>query len=795
MMIACVSPAEYNLNETISTVKYANRARNIKNRAEINEVEVGWDDVDYLQRTISKLRIEMSSLKSERGGGEIGMDAIVEEDGRASRRRALMDGATPKEIADRYHELTKGNAKLNEDLIAARAANGSNLSREAFAEAVEPIVEEYERSISALESQLSLTKAALSHQEDEMLDLERRVEEEVRANEASVLLIGELKSRVARIGEREATTEAYVRDLESKLKDYDDLDASHGTAVSDMRKEITKNREHAEETEKYIKELEVRHSKSENLATSLKRQIEVLERDLERREGAYQDLESRLSLLHTSGDHKLLLAEIDERDRRLLELERSLDDLQAKKDNSEKEGVRLEQVAGDEKEQRLELERRLKSVQRASTVASNSQPATPTTSSVLIPGATAGVALDATLLVRLKDLQSTYEATLAELASANEKYSSSLQEIQQLNAQIEEAKLVQSEDGDLVPSPTSPNFATLSSPSLPQDDYDTESPVVPLSVGQTATNGSPGRSPRARRSMPLSPQHRLSFLGRGQSAGHHKPSLSQELSSSSVSQFSSNRASSPSTGATYGQLPERTYDQMKNEVMKLQEALNDREEEILMLERKLGQMKSLDSTNGLTESPTSTDLLPAFSFPPRADSVTSRPLTLSRSESNEINLSPQTREAFTALKTDMANSEGGMEEGSSVRLDGIMRSMARKESAHRDSVELLNANLSALRKQHEDLTQLSKDQVNNMSSEIAGLRQQLDGRPEEGELHLKLKHMEDDLRQKAEELEQTREQSRSALSAATNTMQEGKSQLERIVRGVINSWCQITNVL
>jgi len=35
-MIACVSPAESNYEETLSTIKYASRARNIKNKPIIN---------------------------------------------------------------------------------------------------------------------------------------------------------------------------------------------------------------------------------------------------------------------------------------------------------------------------------------------------------------------------------------------------------------------------------------------------------------------------------------------------------------------------------------------------------------------------------------------------------------------------------------------------------------------------------------------------------------------------------------------------------------------------------------
>ena len=37
MMVACLSPADDNYDETISTLRYANRAKNIKNKPKINE--------------------------------------------------------------------------------------------------------------------------------------------------------------------------------------------------------------------------------------------------------------------------------------------------------------------------------------------------------------------------------------------------------------------------------------------------------------------------------------------------------------------------------------------------------------------------------------------------------------------------------------------------------------------------------------------------------------------------------------------------------------------------------------
>ncbi|CAJ0651106.1 5467_t:CDS:2 [Entrophospora sp. SA101] len=41
LMIACVSPTAFNIHETHNTIKYANRARNIKNTVSLNQEETG----------------------------------------------------------------------------------------------------------------------------------------------------------------------------------------------------------------------------------------------------------------------------------------------------------------------------------------------------------------------------------------------------------------------------------------------------------------------------------------------------------------------------------------------------------------------------------------------------------------------------------------------------------------------------------------------------------------------------------------------------------------------------------
>ena len=56
-MIANFGPADYNFEETISTLRYANRAKNIKNKAIVNE-----DPKDAMLRQMQE---ELETLKKQ----------------------------------------------------------------------------------------------------------------------------------------------------------------------------------------------------------------------------------------------------------------------------------------------------------------------------------------------------------------------------------------------------------------------------------------------------------------------------------------------------------------------------------------------------------------------------------------------------------------------------------------------------------------------------------------------------------------------------------------------------------
>lgn len=64
IMIATISPANSQYEETINTLKYANRAKNIKMRVEPNKKMV-YLHISAYKNIISDLRDEITALKSQ----------------------------------------------------------------------------------------------------------------------------------------------------------------------------------------------------------------------------------------------------------------------------------------------------------------------------------------------------------------------------------------------------------------------------------------------------------------------------------------------------------------------------------------------------------------------------------------------------------------------------------------------------------------------------------------------------------------------------------------------------------
>ncbi|KAJ3192683.1 hypothetical protein HK101_006136 [Irineochytrium annulatum] len=64
LMIACISPTESDLPETLNTLKYANRAHKVRNLTSLTKEMFGEDEVAHLKEVIHRLREENKQLKA-----------------------------------------------------------------------------------------------------------------------------------------------------------------------------------------------------------------------------------------------------------------------------------------------------------------------------------------------------------------------------------------------------------------------------------------------------------------------------------------------------------------------------------------------------------------------------------------------------------------------------------------------------------------------------------------------------------------------------------------------------------
>ncbi|XP_063053107.1 kinesin-like protein KIF21A isoform X2 [Engraulis encrasicolus] len=76
VMIACISPSDRDFMETLNTLKYANRARNIKNKVVVNQDKAS-QQISALRTEIARLQIELMEYRTgKRMVGEDGMESI-----------------------------------------------------------------------------------------------------------------------------------------------------------------------------------------------------------------------------------------------------------------------------------------------------------------------------------------------------------------------------------------------------------------------------------------------------------------------------------------------------------------------------------------------------------------------------------------------------------------------------------------------------------------------------------------------------------------------------------------------
>ena len=287
-MVACVTPAVFHLSETLNTVTYAQRARAIQSKPEIQQTHEETDKqaaIDRLRAEVGFLRDQIRHAEHNTGRAVDGHDRIGARGRENELQSQLMD------MQENYNALSQRHAKLISEISKSRdsedadtpilnEAIGDNASERikrsnSFAEAVEQVVLEYEKTIQSLEQSLSQTRASLASSESTLLEKETRIA-------YMDTIQKQMQSRITKYMEREANNDSYTRDLEDKMEGASSQEDRKDTMINELRKEIARVRDSEGNAEEYISTLEERLAEAEQDQEIMQREIDRLEHVVER---------------------------------------------------------------------------------------------------------------------------------------------------------------------------------------------------------------------------------------------------------------------------------------------------------------------------------------------------------------------------------------------------------------------------------------------------------------------------------------------------------------------------------
>lgn len=343
LMIACVSPVEYNISETINTLQYASRARAIKNKAEVNEHEPGWDDINHLQSLVIKLRRDLRGARAEHSSSASQSSLEPSAVGNTSTRRSALlqhDTHETQELVrqqqDRLAEITqemamlrldnarlaqrvqRQSASLLQDFAAGDPSDEEQKGKDSFLASAEPVILEYEKSIDVLTGQINLLKAALGHSEDVILDLEQNNSmQESSVTEKNQLIEqmsseqADLRALVTQLSDREATGAEYASELEVRLQEAEEKQRATEETLSSVKKDVTRLQQAEQQNESYIQEIEARLAQSD---TDLAKAKETIDEGEARLAYDRSTAEALRSLDSSKQDRQLLLDELAARE-------------------------------------------------------------------------------------------------------------------------------------------------------------------------------------------------------------------------------------------------------------------------------------------------------------------------------------------------------------------------------------------------------------------------------------------------------------------------------------------------
>jgi len=317
LMIACVSPSGSNTDESLNTLRYANRAKNIQNKAVIN--------MDAGSKLIAELREQLKGMAAEylraRSFVVDGVDldpegTIFTEDVlkaiaggsdvklNLSDKTAAANVKSPKKVkgekskgekSDASSVVTPGTAATKDSTVAATSSGSVNRPSTAQSTTSDATVGEYEQKLTKAKEEIKKLRRALEKSDDRVLESKRQLEwleEELKVTKEEVSALAALEKS------SEADSDDSNSNVSALTEDFGDM-----PRLSQETYETVKNI-YEEKLVQMTFELKEREDERDNIAMTLYRHESDSQRlfyvkntltdDLTRKEELIADLKTEL---------------------------------------------------------------------------------------------------------------------------------------------------------------------------------------------------------------------------------------------------------------------------------------------------------------------------------------------------------------------------------------------------------------------------------------------------------------------------------------------------------------------
>ncbi|KAM9600342.1 chromosome-associated kinesin KIF4A isoform 1-T1 [Morphnus guianensis] len=352
LMIACVSPADSNLEETLNTLRYADRARKIKNKPIVN-LDPQAAELHHLKQQVQQLQVLL--LQAHGGTLPVSINSMAPSENLQS-------------LMEKNQSLTEENQKLIQGLSEAAGQTAQMLERIILTE------QENEKMNAKLEQ---LQQHAVCK-----LDLQKLVEtvedEELKEN---VEVIRDLQQVLAQLQSESAATMEAAAEMANSEQDataeaemgqdtkrsLDDFTTQHALRQAQLSKELLELNKALALKEALAKKMTQNDSQLEPIQSKYQTDI----RDLELEVSSLQKEKEELILALHMAKKDVNQAKLSERRRkRLQELEGQINELKKKlneqskllklKESTERTVSKLNQEIKEMKNQRVQLMRQMK---------------------------------------------------------------------------------------------------------------------------------------------------------------------------------------------------------------------------------------------------------------------------------------------------------------------------------------------------------------------------------------------------------------------------------------------------